>query len=116
MGTIIYYQSTKNGEYGFKAFNNKLDAVVWLSQNYWARQISKQDYDNAIDAQQFRNLRVCLGYIENGSEAKVSISQDDAAKYWTVSVQSNIRVLNQYSDDNLSVALQKAADDNRQEL
>ena len=43
---------------------------------------------NDKDAQAFRDLRILLGWVENGTNQTVEISQDDATKSWCVTVKS----------------------------
>ena len=52
----------------FKAYSKK--DLIELSAPYLK--------DDMIKAQAFENLRACMGYTQNGSQTKVSMSEDDA--------------------------------------
>ncbi len=56
------------------------------------------------------NLKICLGYVENGTSASVSISQDDSTKEFIVTVGNKL-----YFGTSLNIALMEAATDNQQE-
>lgn len=46
------------------------------------------------DAATLNKLRACCGYVENGSDTSVTVSQDDATREWSVYVGIENAVLN----------------------
>jgi hypothetical protein len=57
----------------------------------------------------YDNLSKCLGYVSNGSDMPVHISQDDATCSYVVRVGNR-----QYYGNNLSSALEEAAADQKE--
>jgi hypothetical protein len=67
-------------------------------------------YSNGLAMQGYRDLRKCLGYIENGTHASVTICQDDATREWVVRVDKE-----SYVSRGLSGALSLAAADQEED-
>lgn len=53
-----------------------------IGSKSWLDAIESEKRDRALNA--CRDLRKCLGYVENGTDQTVVISQDDATGSWVV--------------------------------
>lgn len=70
-------------------------------KNIWSEKMTP---DQILDG-----LRNLCGYVENGSDTKVAIYQDDATKTWTVSV--GMRKFKNYHGESMSQALIEAIEE-----
>lgn len=61
-----------------------------------------------------RRLRVLCGYVENASDTKVTVSQDDATRTWIVTVGSETAgTARSYHGEQMADAFEKAFQDPR---